>query len=108
MGANRTEQLELVLAAWTPIFERFKQGEPDIQEFMDYFGPQMKTKEWKTMPITGRQLRETIVETPDTSAGLDHWLAEELKVLARWEPVFIDMMAQIINKIEEGADCLTR
>ena len=69
--AHIPEQLALVLAAWRPIFERFKDGEPSVGSFMAAFGPYMKAHAWNTEPITGAALIKVVLQMPPSSASLD-------------------------------------
>jgi hypothetical protein len=99
--SNSMEQLDLVLEAWRPIFERFKAGEPSKDEFFREFGPHMRTHEMGTDPISGEMLRETLVKMKNNAAGLDQWAASDLKILLNWHPELFDDLAEILNVIED-------
>lgn len=39
---DRTQQLQEILNEWIPIFQKFKQEKPQVQTFIEHFGPNMR------------------------------------------------------------------
>ena len=63
LTADVVEQLTLVLNAWRPIFERFRQGEPDENIFFDLFGQHIRGHRPPPLdPLTGARLVKFVLK----------------------------------------------
>ena len=97
---DRTQQLQEILNEWIPIFQKFKQEKPQVQTFIEHFGPNMRYQDMSLCDITGPSLVSAAKATSPSSHSLDNWKPEELTMLAWWYPVIFDDLASIYNRIE--------
>ncbi|CAE7437407.1 unnamed protein product [Symbiodinium sp. CCMP2592] len=99
-SANAEQQLKAILDAWKPIFGKFKNREPRVDRFFEFFGSGMRRSPMDLQDITGERLVEAALRTKASSAGLDQFRPEALTALARWYPQVFEALALILNYTE--------
>ena len=97
---DRNEQLDHMLNAWKPIFEKFKSRPADCERFMEQFGPYMRSAQMELEPLTGRFLAEVARDTASSAPSLDMWRPGSLAALGHWAPGIFDDLALILDFVE--------
>ena len=75
-SANEEHQLKAILDAWKPIFGKFKDREPNVERFFEFFGSGMRRSPMAVDNITGDRLVQAALRTKASSAGLDQFRPE--------------------------------
>ena len=94
------EQLAAVLEEWSPIFERFRTGEPSTAEFDAAFGPYLSHAPMTAERLTGPMLVDALTRMRPSVPGLDQWATSDLQALARWHPALFESLAELFNAVE--------
>ena len=97
---NDADQLEAISQAWEPIFNKFINGSPSADTFMQHFGHHMRTADMTPRPLTSALLVEQAKEAKPSSCSLDQWRPESLQALAFWYPSVFQELASILQHIE--------
>lgn len=101
--ANTDEQLNEIMKAWLPIFQKFVNRLPDMKHFDKNFAPFMKNHPMTLTPMTGSFLIQTLKNVKPSSSSLDGWRPESLVALSRWYPDLFNGLALILDWIELNA-----
>ena len=97
------KQLDAFYHEWSPILEKYKNGEPDEATFMQHFGPYMSSSTMQLEMLTGEQLVQAARKTTPSSASLDRWTPAALTALSQWYPEIYNDLAAILNQVESGS-----
>ncbi|CAE7832135.1 unnamed protein product [Symbiodinium sp. CCMP2592] len=98
--ATEETQLRAILDARQPIFQKFGEREPRVEQFFEFFGQTMRSSEMHLQDITGADSVAAALDTAPSSPGLDHFRPESLTALAKWYPQLFDSRALLFNWIE--------
>ena len=101
LTCNPKEMDALVRDAWLPVFQMYKHADkPSWSDFSERFGQHIPPRHDMSLgPLTGSQLRETIVRMRSSSApGCDSWRVEELK---RLPLPLLERLAFLLSTVEE-------
>eukprot|EP00439_Symbiodinium_sp_Y106_P048663 s1419_g6.t1 len=99
--ANFSEQFKAMLLAWSPVFNKFADGEPDAEAFFAQFGSVMASSSMPHTALTGSRLREAVSSSALTAAGLDGWSFAALKAVAACCPALFDELALLLQLVED-------
>ncbi|CAE7235511.1 unnamed protein product [Symbiodinium sp. CCMP2592] len=97
---DRNEQLDHMLTAWKPIFEKFHSRPADCDRFIEQFGPYMRSARMDLEPLSGPFLAEVARETASSAPSLDMWKPGSLAALGHWAPGIYDDLALILDFVE--------
>ena len=99
---DRSQQLDAILQAWSPIFQKYKSREPDVAVFAEHFGPFIRSHRMTVSDLTSDMLVAAAVGTKKSAASLDRWRPDALRALALWFPGIYDDLAVLLNAVENG------
>ena len=101
-SANSQSRMEAIRDAWSKIFWAHKNGEPNLRQFMDKFGPSLKRATVELPPLQPDDLIQQVLKNKTSTPGLDKWTYQELQTLARWCPSMFHYLTELLQGIENG------
>ena len=94
--------MEAIRDAWSKIFWAHKNGEPNLRQFMDKFGPSLKRAAVELPPLQPDDLIQQVLKNKTSTPGLDKWTYQELQTLAKWCPSMFQYLTELLQGIENG------
>ena len=101
-SANSQSRMEAIRDAWSKTFWAHKNGEPNLRQFMDKFGPSLKRATVELPPLQPDDLIQQVLKNKTSTPGLDKWTYQELQTLARWCPSMFHYLTELLQGIENG------
>ena len=90
------------MKVWTGIYSQHQHGEPSLASFMRQYGATMQRKLVDLPLLNACDIREAILRSKPTSAGMGGFMPVELKHLALWSPSHIDALTKLLRCIESS------
>ncbi|CAE7351551.1 unnamed protein product [Symbiodinium sp. CCMP2592] len=98
-----TRQLQALTAAWDKIFGKHRHSCPSTWQFLQHYGPYIRKESFDLQPLTKDTLLTTLRNTKNSSAGLDGWQPQDLRLLGQACPDLFSFLAQLMQVCEQQA-----
>ena len=99
---NSNARLDAVSSIWKGIYEKHKNGEPSMHHFLQKYGENMRRSFCNLPALTAEQLSQKMHKIRPSSPGMDSIAPFELHLLAAWCPDICNMLAKLLNTIEQS------
>ena len=77
-------------------------GEEKAEKYVKKYDEHLFKAKTATMEkLTGKDLKQTAMDTGDSAAGLDQWAPGDMKMIS---DAALDALAEMLNMVEEGAE----
>ena len=100
LTASIPEQFDSVTKAWSAVTELFKDKEPDHELSFQKYDQYISSFSFHAQNLTCDSFCAAILETPESSPGLDNWTFHELKLLAKHCPFIFESFVQLLQTCE--------
>ena len=95
------KKLKALTTAWDKIFGKHRHSCPSTWQFLQHYGPYIRKESFDLQPLTGDDLLATLRNTKNSSAGLDGWQPQDLRLLGQACPKLFSCLAQLMQVCEQ-------